>query len=184
MNDVQPELPFGGPDKFLSEEDAIKALAETRRWLVEKAHRIAVELATQFGYVYGQMILAELDRRKAWTQAEQTIRTTWLGVVFKAKEYKELWEPIGYIKAGNKKRNAHAHAVALWKLKGKPTPDFERLGLKVQLIEDDVVSDLSDGEKQVALAALRRVWGHANVYDQATLTKLGKWLSKSMKKGK
>jgi hypothetical protein len=179
MNDGQPELPFGGSDKTLSEAEALALMDTNRKWLIAKGYDTAVELAIKFGYVYGQMILAEFDRTEAWTNAEQTIRTTWLGVVFRGKDYRDTWELVGYTKAGNKKRNAHAHAVAVWKLRGEPTPDFERLGLDVQLIDADT---LSDADKRTALEALRRVWAAASSEDQRALTKLGRWLDRSIKK--
>lgn len=122
------DLPWGPPKRggssggAKSEEDAMKLLEEAREHLIAEGYKIAVELAGKRGAVHSQMILAEMEHRGMLGEHNEKIPRNWTAVVFRGKDYKDSWEPCGYVKIGDSARNTHAAVRRLWKIKGRPDP--------------------------------------------------------------
>ena len=105
------------PAKFVSEEDALAALAIVRARLVSTGYAVARRLAEAHGTVQAQEVWAEMDRQGLLSDSDKALPGNWLGVVFKGKEFKAAWEHTGYVKIGNKERNVHAAPRSLWRLR-------------------------------------------------------------------
>ena len=122
------DLPWGAPNRgggARNEEEAIDMLAETRRRLIRDGYEVAVELARIQGAVHSQMVLSEMELRGLFRESDEALPRNWTANVFKGKEFKDTWEPCGYVKIGDASRNTHAAVRRLWKLKGAPDPNLD-----------------------------------------------------------
>lgn len=109
--------------KTQSEAEAHDLLARARAALIARGFLVAVRLARQHGAVHAQMVWTALDRAGDLSNEEKTWSSKWLALVFKGRGYKDVWEPCGFVKIGNKTRNAHPAVRRLWRLRDEGRVD-------------------------------------------------------------
>lgn len=105
---------------FLSEADALDALARTRARLIADGYRVGVELAEKYGAVTGQMIVQEMQTRGLLQPGDHQLSQHWVANIFKGKEYKKTWARLGHVRVGNDARNVHAAPRMAWVLRDAP----------------------------------------------------------------
>jgi hypothetical protein len=150
---------------FQSEEEALEALARTRSRLIATGYEVGVEIAELYGGVHAQMIFSEMEERGLLSQADKEIPANWLANIFKGKNYKGTWTPLGHVKIGNTERNVHAAPRMMWGLKSStPVDDAE------PLTRAEVVLVLRD------LRMFYTVAKKSKTKLSPEFVKLGKWL--------
>ena len=156
--------PWGKPRRGArNEQEAHEMLKRARSQLIADGYKIAVELASPDKRVHSQMVLAEMEHRGLLDERHADIPRNWTGLIFRGTDYKDTWEPCGYMKIGDSSRNTHAATRRLWKLKGAPdpkepkTPSSTEVAAAVTAYRDALRIALQSGYKIQDPQAMKRV---------------------------
>lgn len=99
--------------RLRSADEALEALVATRGRLIEKARKVARQLAPSHSEgISAMQVVDEMIRLDQLTEQEQQLDRRWTGQIFRSSE----WVCVGFVELSDESRNVHRAPRRCWRL--------------------------------------------------------------------